>query len=1334
MHTTHYRILLIVALLVGLSTPVFAASGYLSPASMDLAEGTSGSVSLVFDVGASALGNYRVKLTWDDSVLTVDSVTAGTAAEFGAPNQVNLTTPGEAIFLDVNIGSLLTPTGIVNVASINMTALSIGSTAMALEIIDLADTDGTAITATASNTTINVTNGEWIFGGTMTNRREHPASVVLDNGKVLTTGGATSGSGGHNTTCELYDPDTNTWTSTSSMLNTGRQGHGLVLLDNGKALLIGGYTGSGAGDIADCELYDPVTNTWSLTDPLNQGRTNVCCVKIADGSVLVSGGGSSYFSTAEVYDPTTNLWTQVNDMNSRRLRHTLTLLDNNMVLAVGGYNGTTVVNTCELFNPATGTWSLTGSITDERYYHAAVKLPDGKVLIAGGMDDTNQGLASCEIYDPDTGLWTPTDSMSVTRKYPQAVYLPNSRVLIAGDYNPSNYVAELYNPTTGLWSLTDDNLVPRGMFNMVVLKSGFALAIGGRNSSSNDALNTAEYFIPVSSGPSLWLEPENATVYRNQEVELTVKMSDTTDVVGYRVALNFDANQLAYIPGSATSGFTSTATGWYEITVNDATPSQVIFASAGKIPLPAGEGSLLKFRFLVNSGLPDFENIAVTFDPLTSINEDAIAASTQIWNATVLGSNHAPSFTGGANQTVLEDVGAQTVAGWATNIVEGPAYESWQEVWFEVSNNNPSLFTAQPTISPTGTLNFTPAFNANGVASATAFLHDNGGTANGGIDTSTAYYFSISVTPVNDAPTLDPISNPAPINEDAGVQVISLTGIGDGDPEISQMLVVRAISSNTNVIPIPNVTYTSPQSTGTIDYTPVPGASGVSIITIEVEDNGSNVPPNVNLTSRTFTVVVNAVNDEPTLDPIVSPITIDEDAPLQTIPLTGITDGDPEFVQNLVVRATSSNSDLTSVPAVVYTPNNTFGAIQFTPVANQFGSAIFTIEVEDNGSNTYPNDNILSSTCLIVVRPVNDAPSFIKGATMMVLNEFGAPEMRLNWATNISAGPINESSQTLHFEVSASHPELFSATPAVDPSGTLTLTPAAGAHGVSIASVTLWDDGGTLYGGDNNSDPQTFTIKIYVPFLWGDLNDNNIAGAVDASLLLQFDAGLINVFPGYPLAEYPEYYPDPVHPWNSFPWAADVSGDGIAGTVDASHILQFYALIRVFFDVDLNEDFWGPDGPLPAGKRFLRTATIERKLLIDVEPGENGSWRLIFSVDEAEGLSGIRLTLTYDPAQLSVDTAKANWLVPGGMLVANDTQPGRLILAGALTNPLTAGPGDLLEVTFTALTGADLSTTIVVNVDRGLTQLNDGALPLASDSRMSIDLLDPTAVDYWMLH
>jgi hypothetical protein len=105
--------------------------------------------------------------------------------------------------------------------------------------------------------------------------------------------------------------------------------------------------------------------------------------------------------------------------------------------------------------------------------------------------------------------------------------------------------------------------------------------------------------------------------------------------------------------------------------------------------------------------------------------------------------------------------------------------------------------------------------------------------------------------PTNTAPTLDAIADPAPIDQDAAIQMVNLTGITAGGSE-TQTLTVTATSANSALVPHPAVTYTSPDTTGSLRYTPVTGASGSTVITVTVDD-GQAISAT---TTQTFTVVV----------------------------------------------------------------------------------------------------------------------------------------------------------------------------------------------------------------------------------------------------------------------------------------------------------------------------------------------------------------------------------------------------------------------------------------------------------------------------------------------
>src|SRR5260370_7402094 len=89
------------------------------------------------------------------------------------------------------------------------------------------------------------------------------------------------------------------------------------------------------------------------------------------------------------------------------------------------------------------------------------------------------------------------------------------------------------------------------------------------------------------------------------------------------------------------------------------------------------------------------------------------------------------ALTPGPDQTTLENPSpaVQTVTNWATNISPGPNQAS-ETVQFLVSNNNNSLFTTQPSITPTGTLSYQVVPFAFGSASVTVALKNSGATAN----------------------------------------------------------------------------------------------------------------------------------------------------------------------------------------------------------------------------------------------------------------------------------------------------------------------------------------------------------------------------------------------------------------------------------------------------------------------------------------------------------------------------------------------------------------------------------------------------------------------------
>ena len=198
--------------------------------------------------------------------------------------------------------------------------------------------------------------------------------------------------------------------------------------------------------------------------------------------------------------------------------------------------------------------------------------------------------------------------------------------------------------------------------------------------------------------------------------------------------------------------------------------------------------------------------------------------------------NQPPSFSAGASQSVLEDAGAQSVSAWASAISVGPPTESSQTLAFNATADNPGLFAAQPAIAPDGTLTFTPTANANGASTVTVTARDDGGTANGGADTSAPSTFTVTVGAVNDAPSFAAGGNQLAIGL-LGAQSVPgwATGISPGPADESSQNVTFVVTvSNPGLFAVQPAV--APD--GTLTYRPKLLGLGTATVTVRAVDDG----------------------------------------------------------------------------------------------------------------------------------------------------------------------------------------------------------------------------------------------------------------------------------------------------------------------------------------------------------------------------------------------------------------------------------------------------------------------------------------------------------------
>lgn len=472
---------------------------------------------------------------------------------------------------------------------------------------------------------------------------------------------------------------------------------------------------------------------------------------------------------------------------------------------------------------------------------------------------------------------------------------------------------------------------------------------------------------------------------------------------------------------------------------------------------------------------------------------------------TLIPVNDEPVFFAGPTASALEDSGAQSIAGWATGISAGAADEAGQIITFVVTNDNSSLFSVQPALAANGTLTFTPAPNAYGTANLTIVAVDNGGTANGGDDTSPAQTSSINVIAVNDEPSFLAGANQSAL-EDAGPQTVAgwATAISAGPNEI-QTLTFQVTAGNPALFSAgPSIA-----SNGTLTWTPAPNANGTTTVSVVLQDNGGIANGGDDTSpAQTFTISIVAVNDAPSFTSGGN-VTVNEDSGAYSASWAAAISAGPadESGQSLTFSVSNDNNALFSVQPSI-SPS---GVLTFTPAANAFGSATVTVLLSDNGGTANGGaDTSASQTFTITVSAVNDEPTFTAGGNVTVDEDSGS--YSASWATAISAGPGE--AQTLTFVATNDNNALFASQPAISPSGTLTFTPAVNANGTATVTVYLQDDGGTGSGGDDTSASATFTIVVTAvndepSFVsGGNVSVNEDSGAYSAAWATGISAGL----------------------------------------------------------------------------------------------------------------------------------------------------------------------------------------------------------------------------------
>ena len=587
-------------------------------------------------------------------------------------------------------------------------------------------------------------------------------------------------------------------------------------------------------------------------------------------------------------------------------------------------------------------------------------------------EDANTGAVAFTITDPDDSAWTVTGTSS------NQALVPDANVVIGGSGA---------NRTVTATPLANANSTLNGTATITVTASDPSSSGSDTFVLTVTAINDAPV-LNLAGSPSVVLNEDDAT-----NAGTTISALIASGGAGYVT----DVDGPSALQGIAVTGTDSTLGTWQFTTNGGSTWSNMNTRSDASSRVLFADGSTTRVRLVPNSNVNGTVAAGLTFrawdqtsgttngtsgiSATTNGGTTSFSSGTDTASLVINPVNDVPSFTVGTSRSVAEDAGAQSFTGQATSISTGQANESGQAVDFIVTNNNNALFSTQPAVSSTGVLTFTPAADATGSATVSVQIHDNGGTANGGVDTSVAQTFTITVTAVNDAPVNsvpgpqtthqgDPLTfsvananRPTVTDIDIASGNVTVTvSVAHGTLTLGSTAGVTVTGNGTASVQVTGVPSSVNNALDGLVYDPTPSYSGPDTLTMLSNDNGNTGSGGAKSDSDTVAITVT-----PNLSPTaVSDLyTTTEDTAL-VLPSSGA--GSP------VENDTDPENDTLSVTAVSAPVGGSVvlaaGQITFTPTADLCGPGAgqFNYTVSDVDGGSAQGLVVVDITC------VNDAP------------------------------------------------------------------------------------------------------------------------------------------------------------------------------------------------------------------------------------------------------------------------------------------------------------------------------------------------------------------------
>jgi hypothetical protein len=339
-----------------------------------------------------------------------------------------------------------------------------------------------------------------------------------------------------------------------------------------------------------------------------------------------------------------------------------------------------------------------------------------------------------------------------------------------------------------------------------------------------------------------------------------------------------------------------------------------------------------------------------------------------------------PTIDQASNATITENSGVQSIG--LTGLSDGGSSAGSLTVSAVSSNHmvllDPTAVYSYP--AATATLLLAPVADQSGTASVTVTVIATGG-ALGSSTISNTMVFTITVSFVNQPPTINVIPAQAVAEDSAGI-AITLTGLSVGPvTQTGQTIAISAVSFQQSLLATPVITYTSPASTASMSLVPIAHQSGVATVQVTVMNSGGTAHGGVNTTTEVFQVSVTHTPQTPFI--VVN-------APLSlAIHSTGVIDGNVLDV-----------SDYGLPSQIIFTVASlpSLGVLKYSGSVVSAGSTFTQADV-NAGLVTYSNLSLTAGNDSFTFTAINSDSRSVPLTTFQInisgINSAGAPVVSL---------------------------------------------------------------------------------------------------------------------------------------------------------------------------------------------------------------------------------------------------------------------------------------------------------------------------------------------------